>query len=178
MSVTERVRELVVPVLRDAGLELFDVEFSGGHLRVLADKTGGADLDALTHATHRISAILDREDPVPGGRYILEVSSPGLERPLRTPDHFRHSIGQVVSVKTRPGTLGDRRTQGLLSDVDDDGFTVGGRRFTYEDVERARTVFEWGAATKPGRSRVGATSSRTRQTKGTAGGDRHEVEGE
>jgi hypothetical protein len=96
MSVVDRVRELVEPLLATDGLELFDVEFGGGRLIVLADRPGGVDLDALTRATHRISAALDHEDPIPGGRYLLEVSSPGLERTLRTPAHFRRYVGSVV----------------------------------------------------------------------------------
>jgi len=83
MSVADRVRRIVEPLLAEQGLECFDVEFGGGRLVVMADRPGGVDLDALTEATHRISAALDREDPVPG-HYLLEVSSPGLERRLRS----------------------------------------------------------------------------------------------
>jgi ribosome maturation factor RimP len=145
MSVVDRVRKLVEPLLAEDGLELFDVEFSGGRLRVLADREGGVDLDALTSATRRISAALDHEDPVPGGRYVLEVSSPGLERPLRTPEHFRRFLGSTVAVKTRPGEQGDRRAKGVLTDADGGGFSVDGRHFAYDAVERVHTVFEWGA---------------------------------
>jgi ribosome maturation factor RimP len=79
------------------------------------------------------------------------VSSPGLERPLRTPDHFRRFAGSKVSVKTRPGVEGDRRVEGILTDVDDHGFSVNERRLSYDDVEKARTVFEWGPPPKPGK---------------------------
>jgi ribosome maturation factor RimP len=151
MSVAERVRTIVEPLLADEGLECFDVEYGGGRLVVLADRDGGVDLDALTRATHRISAALDREDPVPGGRYVLEVSSPGLERRLRTPDHFRRFVGSTVSVKTVPSAPGDRRTKGILTAAGDDGITVGDRTIAYADIERAQTVFEWGPAPKPGK---------------------------
>jgi ribosome maturation factor RimP len=153
MSVVERVRELVEPALAQDGLELFDVEYGGGRLVVLADRPGGIDLDALTQATHRISALLDRADAVPGGRYVLEVSSPGLERTLRTPAHFRRYVGSEVSVKTAPEAAGDRRLRGVLTSADDDGFTVGDRRFAYGEVERVRTVFEWGTPPRPGADR-------------------------
>jgi ribosome maturation factor RimP len=152
MSVVNRVRALVEPLLAEDGLELFDVEHVGGRVVVLVDRPGGVDLDALTRATHRISTAFDQVDPVPGGRYLLEVSSPGLERALRTPAHFGRHIGATVAVKTRPGVDGDRRCQGLLADADAEGFRVGERRFSYADVERVHTVFEWGPAPRPGKS--------------------------
>ena len=152
MSVAERVRELVEPLLVGDGLELFDVECSPGRVVVLVDRPEGVDLDAITRATQQISAALDRDDPIPGGRYILEVSSPGLERTLRTPAHFRAAIGGLVAVKTRSVVEGDRRAKGTLTEADEDGFTVDGRRFRYEEIERVHTVFEWGAPPRPPRS--------------------------
>jgi ribosome maturation factor RimP len=158
MSVADRVRELVEPLLTEEGLELFDVEYSPGRIAILIDRPAGLDLDAITLATQRISALFDREDPIPGGRYLLEVSSPGLERTLRTPTHFRRSLGSLVSVKTRSGVEGDRRVKGVLADADDDGFTVDGRRFAYGEVERAHTVFEWGPAPRPNRKQKAPAS--------------------
>jgi ribosome maturation factor RimP len=152
MTVAERVRSLVEPLLREEGLECFDVEYGGGRLVVLADRPGGIDLHALTRATHAISAALDHEDPVPGGRYVLEVSSPGLERRLRTPAHFRRYVGSLVSVKTVPSAAGDRRIRGTLTAADEVGITVDGRRIPFDEVERAQTVFEWGPPPKPGKA--------------------------
>jgi len=151
MSVAERVRAIVEPLLTEQGLECVDVEFAGGRLVVLADRPGGVDLDALTEATRRISAALDREDPVPG-RYLLEISSPGLERRLRTPEHFRRYVGATVSVKLVASVEGDRRATGPLNAADDDGITVDGRTIPYQNIERAHTVFEWGPAPKPGKA--------------------------
>lgn len=163
MKVVDRLRALVTPILTDEGLELFDIEYGGGRLVVLADRPGGVDLDALTRATRRISAELDRDDPIPGGRYILEVSSPGLERRLRTPEHFRKFVGSLVSVKTVAGSEGDRRMKGTLEAADDAGITVAGRRMEYADIDRAQTVFEWGAGPKPGK--VGSRAPKRRSTK-------------
>src|SRR5713226_8227335 len=114
MSVVDRVRALVEPILAEDGLELFDVEFGGGRVVILADRDGGVDLDALTRATRHISDLFDRADPIPGGRYLLEVSSPGLERTLRTPAHFQRFVGSIVSVKTTAGISGERRLRGVL----------------------------------------------------------------
>src|SRR5437588_11345070 len=101
VSVTERVHALVEPLLAAHDVEVVDVEHLGATLRVTVDRPGGIDLDAISEATHVVSAALDRHDPVPG-RYTLEVSSPGVERTLRTPDHFQRFVGTTVNVKTRP----------------------------------------------------------------------------
>ena len=77
------------------------------------------------------------------------MSSPGVERPLRTPEHFRRFVGTTVAVKLRPDVEGERRVEGTLDDADDDGVIVGGRAVPYADIERARTVFEWGPARRP-----------------------------
>jgi ribosome maturation factor RimP len=154
MSVAEQVRRIVEPLLAQQGLECFDVEFAGGRLVVMADRPGGVDLDALTEATRAISFALDEQDPVPG-HYVLEVSSPGLERRLRTPDHFRRFVGATLSIKLVATAEGARRLRGRLDDVDAAGITVDGRTIAFGDVDRAQTVFEWGPSPKPGKARPG-----------------------
>ena len=141
------VRSLVAPLLDDLGLELFDVELKGGILRVSVDRDGGVDLEAISRASQRVSDLLDEADPIKE-RYTLEVSSPGLERTLRTPAHFRRYVGTKVSVKTRPDVEGERRFEGVLEEADEDGIAVGGRRLSYDDLDRVRTVFEWGGQPK------------------------------
>ena len=148
MGPAEHVHELVEPILARLGLELFDVELKGPVLRVSVDRPGGVDLDALSDATRAVSAALDADDPLPS-RYTLEVSSPGLERPLRTPAHFRRFLGTTVTVKTNPDVEGERRITGPLDVADDEGITVAGRHLAYSEIERARTVFEWGPTPKP-----------------------------
>jgi ribosome maturation factor RimP len=148
-SPVTRVHELIEPLLAPSGVELVDVELKAGVLQISIDRPGGIDLDAVSQAATIISAALDDADPIEG-RYTLEVSSPGLERPLRTPEHFRRFVGTTITVKTKPTVEGDRRTTGRLDDADDEGFTLAGRRLRYDEVERARTVFEWGPAPKPG----------------------------
>jgi ribosome maturation factor RimP len=154
-TVAERVTAVVAPVVDALELQLYDVEHQGTAVRVLVDRPGGVDLDTITEATRRISRALDDADPIEG-RYTLEVSSPGLERPLRTPAHFAGAVGTTVNVKTRPGTEGERRVAGVIEDADDAGVTIrldGGdtRGLRYEEIERARTVFAWGPAPRPGK---------------------------
>jgi ribosome maturation factor RimP len=166
VSVSEQVRGLVAPVVADLGLDLYDLEHAGGVLRVVVDRPGGVDLDTLALVTRLVSRELDHADPIPG-RYTLEVSSPGLERALRTPAHFAAALGQDVAVRTIPGTDGERRVDGRLESADDEGVVVAGRTLRYEDIERARTVFTWGAAPKPspssGRGRRAPSASASRE---------------
>jgi ribosome maturation factor RimP len=169
MSTEQRVRDLVAPLFGDGRTELVDVEHTRGVVRITVDREGvgpddGVSADELADLTRRISRVLDDADPVPG-RYTLEVSSPGLERPLRTPSHFVRAVGAKVNVKTRSSVEGDRRIVGALTAADEDGITVqpeatsskgeasgDARHLRYEEIERARTVFDWGPAPKPGKS--------------------------
>ncbi len=167
----ERVRAVVEGPLAASGFEVVDVERQGSVLRVTVDLLVGArdtvdllvgagdtvdllvgagdtgapagiDLDGVTEATRLVSDLLDRHDLV-GERTTLEVSSPGVERPLRTPEHFRRFVGTEVAVKLRPGVEGERRLSGVLEAADDEGAVVAGRRLAYGDIDRARTVFVW-----------------------------------
>jgi len=158
VSVSDRVRDLIEPTLATQGLEVVDVEQRANILRVSIDRPEGVDLEAISTATRLVSDDLDRHDIVPG-RYVLEVSSPGIERTLRTPEHFRRFVGTMVAVRTVAGTEGDRRLEGTLADADDDGIEVGGRRLSYAEIDRARTVFVWAPTPRPGKSKA---NSRTK----------------
>jgi ribosome maturation factor RimP len=143
--------DAVEPVVAALGLDLYDVEVTGTGralvVRVLVDREGGIDLDTVGTAAEAISPVLDSEQVARAlpGAYALEVSSPGLERPLRRPEHFRRAIGSPISVKI-PG----RRIRGVVLEADDDSFELAlddgtKERISYTDVAQARTVFEWGA---------------------------------
>ncbi len=168
---------LLASTVEPLDLELVDVEVRTGLVRVVVDRPEGADLDRIADATRAVSNALDRHDPFPGRRYTLEVTSPGVERPLRRPRDFARAVGETVTVRTRTGGEGERRFVGKLAATDNDGFLLqseqvapGGaarpappeaRRFAYDDVERARTVFEWGPApARPGRTRHPRASAR------------------
>jgi ribosome maturation factor RimP len=163
MSVTDVVRDIVLPILSDQDVELYDLDVQGSVVKVVVDRKGGVDLEALGAVTRAVSRALDDADPIPS-RYTLEVTSPGVERPLRTPDQFARAIGEVVKVRTLPEAPGDRRVEGVLATADEAGITVRStdpeesdepvlRRLAYAEIERARTVFEWGTpAPKPGQN--------------------------
>jgi ribosome maturation factor RimP len=142
------------PLLESRGLDLVDVELHGSELTVFVDRQGGVDLDTLGEATRAVSAALDEIDPLPG-RYTLAVSSPGLERRLRTPAHFIRAVGEAVTVRVHAGTSDVRRVRGTLEEADESGFTLvgpdlpdGSLRIAYDEIERARTIFEWGPQPK------------------------------
>ena len=167
MSVPPRVRDLVLSLLADRDLDLYDIEMQSGVLRVVVDRDTGLNLDDLAGLSRALSRALDDDDPI-AGRYTLEVTSPGVERVLRTPEHFRGAVGETVKVRTAPGVADERRVEGTLVAADRDGITVrtsadeGGRpverRLAHVDIERARTVFEWGPAT--GKGRAGGKAAR------------------
>jgi ribosome maturation factor RimP len=161
------------PVVTDAGLELVDVEMKSGVLQVTVDREGGVDLEALTDANRAVSTLLDEVDPIPG-RYSLEVSSPGIERLLRTPAHFAKAVGATVAVKTRPQVPGERRLQGTLIASDEDGFALAVEgsgdepmRLAYGDIDRARTVFVWGSPKTPAGPKNGPKNKENPMSKET-----------
>jgi ribosome maturation factor RimP len=144
------VEALVRPVVEGAGLELFDVSYdrAGGRriLRVTVDREGGLDLDTIAATSDKIARRLDLED-FGEGRYELEVSSPGIERPLRTPVHFARAVGSTVKVKTA-SSIDDARVHiGTLRAADDDSITVdvdgSPRHVPLIAITSARTVADW-----------------------------------
>jgi ribosome maturation factor RimP len=158
MASNDSIRALAEPVLAASGLELWDVERSGDTVRFLVERPGGVDLDALTAASGLLSALLDEHDElVPDRRWNLELSSPGVERALRTPEHYRRCVGSLVSVKTTEVVGGVRRLQGILGAVTEDGVVIAAGpsaeaepiALAWEQIDRARTVLVWGPAPKP-----------------------------
>ncbi len=113
----ERVRSVALRVTADQGFELVDVELKrapGGQLlRLYVDKPGGIGLDDLQAVSEEVSAILDAEDPIEG-HYTLEVSSPGLDRPLRTEDDYRRFVGRLAKLSSYELVDGRRHWTGRI----------------------------------------------------------------
>ena len=158
--------ELETPLrslLSDLGLDLYDLEMTKGTLHVVVNKPGGVDLEGLTRANRCVSEWLDEHDPI-AGRFTLDVSSPGLERKLRTPAHFATTVGEVVTLREMRDGEPTRRLEGTVVAVEDDAVTLddaehGRLSVPIARIERARTVFKWGAEAKPTPSRGKASSS-------------------
>ena len=156
MGALEEVRDLAEAVARRRNLTLWDVELGGRPgrqlLRVFVEGPDGVDLDTVAEVAEEISRGLDLKDPLPA-RYTLEVSSPGLERTLKRPEHFAASIGRSVVVKTTEVLVGNsHRIEGTIAEADDDTVqvTVGTEVVVVplDKIKQARTVFEWEKASR------------------------------
>jgi ribosome maturation factor RimP len=151
VAAAEHVRELIEPIIEQNDAELYDLEFESGVLRVAVDREGGIDVDTIGELSRLISDALDRDDPIPDAKYLLEVTSPGVERKLRTPAHFQKQIGETVAVKFRTPIEGQRRLQVKLLLVDEDGIELEHGETTlraaFTDIESARSVFDWDSLT-------------------------------
>lgn len=151
-AVSQRVWELAEPLALSMGLELVDVQYrpEGGRqiLRLLIDRPeGGVTLDQLAAVSRQLGDILDAHDAIPG-RYQLECSSPGLNRPLVREPHFRRALGTRVSVRTRDPIGGRRRFRGTLEAVTADAVTVqdpdaGTVAIPFADIEKANTEYDF-----------------------------------
>ena len=140
------LREEVKKVVEDHGAQLYDEEVvseDGRTLyRVYVTKEGGVDLDLCADISRDLSPMLDVYPPV-SGQYNLEVSSPGVERTLKTPEHFEKSVGEKVNLKLSSGD----RVKGTLKGFEDGEIVLetehGEERFPLSEVRKARTYFEW-----------------------------------
>lgn len=176
-AVADKVAALVAPMADALGLEIYDIDYSGGTLKVVLDtppgQPGGVSLDDLALVTRQLGRELDHSDPVPG-RYTLEVTSPGLERALRRPQHYVREIGKTVNIRLHAAVNGTRRVQGELVAATNDTVTIRNDESTdmstidirIDAIERARTVFQWERAEKPGKpSAAKKTGSRKQSEK-------------
>lgn len=145
--VGDELLKLLEPVIERQGYELADLEvkFGGrdGILRIFIDKPGGVGLEDCEIVSGQVSTFLDVEDPVPG-HYTLEVSSPGLDRKLRKPEHFQRFMGAEVKIKMRFPVLGRGRFRGILKEADEKTILVVVDGEPYElqisNIDSARLV--------------------------------------
>jgi ribosome maturation factor RimP len=173
-QVSRRIEALITPVLADLGLEMYDLEYNGGIVKITVDtppgSPGGIDVDQLSQCTRLISRELDHDDPVPG-HYTLEVSSPGLERNLRLPRHFQRETGKSAAIRLQNVINGERRMSGVIESAGPDTFVLrlanGEERIIpYDQIDRAKTIFVWEAQAKPS-NKPGKGSKAAKGTKKT-----------
>lgn len=151
--VVARVWEMAAPLAAVEGLEIVDIEFrsegsrSGRVLRLYLDKEGGPTLDDLTRVSRRLNELFDETLEVEGP-YTLEVSSPGINRALKTPEHFARFVGKQVRVKTRDLIEGRRSFLGMLKEATPERIVVAqeGRDFqiALAQIEKANYEHDWG----------------------------------
>ncbi|MBN2467022.1 MAG: ribosome maturation factor RimP [Deltaproteobacteria bacterium] len=143
------VRDLANPVIEELGLELVDLEYIRGRqgwvLRIVIDKQGGVTLDDCTKVSREIGYVLEIKEVIPTS-YNLEVSSPGVERPLKTPPDFERYVGRRVSVRTSGEVEGRKNFKGVLKsihegrvyvDVDGKEWEIG-----LGNIDKAKLVYE------------------------------------
>jgi ribosome maturation factor RimP len=123
----ERVREIAERVASSSGVEIVDVEFRGGGksrmLRITIDKAAGVTHEDCANVSREVGTILDVEDAVPGS-YLLEVSSPGLDRKLSRPDEFERFVGSLVRVTVREPINGNHHVEGRISSAGEGRITL------------------------------------------------------
>jgi ribosome maturation factor RimP len=153
-AVVQRAHELLAPLVAGEGLELLEVEFlrerEGWVLRLYIDKPGGkVGLDDCTQVSRAVDKVLDVEDFVPH-EYHLEVSSPGVNRPLKRPEHYQRVLGQKVKVKTFAplGTPPRKNFAGTLTEVSAESVTIqvegaGSFNVLFKDIAKAHLEFEF-----------------------------------
>jgi ribosome maturation factor RimP len=145
-----KVTESVTPVLDEMGFELVDIECLSQYgrwvLRIYADKEGGITLDECARVSREVGNLLDVKDIIPN-EYVLEVSSPGLNRPLKKEKDFERAIGKNVKIKMVAPINGRRRFAGYLKKVvqgtvylemDNDLFAL-----SRKDIEKANLVYDF-----------------------------------
>jgi ribosome maturation factor RimP len=151
----EHLLELLGPLVAGAGYDLEDVAVtSAGRrslVRVTVDADGGIDLDAVAEVSRLVSGALDADATNPSspralsGAYVLEVSSPGVDRPLTEPRHWRRAVGRLVKVET-----GGRQVTGRITAVDDDGVALdvdgAERRVGWAGLGRGKVQVEFNRA--------------------------------
>ena len=154
VTIQEIIRQfelLAAPVVEEEGLEIWaaDLRQEGGRwvLRLLLEREGGASLDDLTRVHRQLSDLLDVHDIVPW-RYTLEVSTPGVNRPLVRLDHYQRYLGKRVRIQTKNMQNGRRVFVGILDQVEEgrvciaDG-DVGKVWIPLNDVRKAKTEYEF-----------------------------------
>lgn len=143
----DRLIELLTPVVADAGLDLEDLEVvpAGRRrlLRVVVDRDGGVSLDDVAEVSQGVSAALDSSEEMGSGAYVLEVTSPGVDRPLTLPRHWRRAAGRLVTVPTGDGERLTGRVVGAADDsvvLDVDGAE---RRLEFAAIGEGRVQVEF-----------------------------------
>ncbi|ODC04861.1 ribosome maturation factor RimP [Terasakiispira papahanaumokuakeensis] len=141
------LQQLIQPVVESLGFELWGIEFfsQGRHtqLRIYIDREAGVHVDDCAKVSHQVSAIMDVEDPI-SGEYTLEVSSPGMDRPLFSLAHYERLAGERIQLKLRVPFEGRRKYTGLLKGVEADEVILQVEDeeycFPFDSIDQARVI--------------------------------------
>jgi len=147
VTLEEKIEGLVRPVIESMNIEFWGCEYlpagKNTMLRIFIDTENGVGVDDCGKVSRQISAIMDVEDPI-SSIYTLEVSSPGLDRPLFTPEQFKMYDGQVLKIRTSLSVMGRKRFKGAIENVTKEGvdIEVDGEIYTidFDEIEKANVV--------------------------------------
>jgi ribosome maturation factor RimP len=151
-SVASKIEEIAQRVAESEGLEVVEVEVKGGgqhrFVRISIDKPDGISHGDCEMLSQQVGTILDVEDVVPGGRYTLEVSSPGVERKLLKPQDYERFQGKKSKITLRDPIDGRRNWEGTLAGMEDGLIRLDMERgdplrFRFDQVQKANLKFEW-----------------------------------
>ena len=135
----QKTEEILLPIVEEYGFELVDVEYvkegSNWYLRTYIDKEGGISIDDCEKVSRRLSDILDEKDYI-DDTYIMEVSSPGLGRPLKKEKDFKRSLGKEVDIRTYRMIDKQKEFTGILKDYDKDTVTIELENETLKTFEK------------------------------------------
>lgn len=146
-SIQDNLTKLLAPVVESLGCDFWGIEFfpkgRESLLRVYIDKPDGISVEDCERVSRQVSSVLDVEDPIRTD-YTLEVSSPGMDRPLFSLDHYQQSLGEKINLRLRVAFEGRRRFVGILKSVENDEIVleVGDEEFLlpYELIDKANIV--------------------------------------
>jgi ribosome maturation factor RimP len=152
-AVASKIEEVAQRVTESEGLELVEVEVKGGGsghrlVRIAIDKPEGVTHGDCENVSQQVGTILDVEDLVPGGRYTLEVSSPGVERKLHKPQDYQRFQGKKASITLRQPVEGSKHWDGILTGFQDGVVTLELKpgksiAFPFDQITKAHLKFEW-----------------------------------
>jgi len=148
--VTKQISDLIEPILDELGFELIDAEYVSDHgrmvLRLYIDREGGVTVDDCAKVSYELGDLIDIKNIIEN-EYVLEVSSPGLNRPLKKEAHFISVIGKKVKIRTKTPLNGQRNFMGVLKDFKERELYIQseGQLITvaWSDIEKANLVYEF-----------------------------------
>ena len=142
--------ELAEPIAKENGCYIYDIEYvkegSVRFLRIFADRDGGISLDECEAISRALSTVLDKKDPIKEN-YFLEVSSPGIERKLKTPGHFKKYLGETIDLSFYKPFNGQKQLTATLTDYEDDKIKIDYEESAIEiplsDISSAKLHFDF-----------------------------------
>ncbi len=167
-SLEAAIRGTIEPYVHSCGLRIYDIDASVNLVKITVETSSGnpADLDSIAKTHLKINSILEEEQVVSLDSVAVEVSSPGLERNLRTLEHFKNAVGQSVSIRLKPGSQDDRRHSGQITEVSNDSVSIKTTSpssnesinvtIAFDDIEKAKTIFVWNDSSGDSKSKTRA----------------------